>query len=241
MASPSPSGRPMHRGSAWLAISTSGTAAAISCANASRPASGSCSSPAWRKAPSTNSSCWPPMAACCRSRPIRSASITSCRRRPARASTVCPATSGRTTTGWPTARRGRRSRRRSRPTRFTSAHGGARTTTRSSAMTSSAISWCPTPATWASPISNACRSRSIPSPAHGATSRSACSPPPAATAARRISRASSTRRTRPVSASSSTGCRRTFPATFMASPTSTAPRSTSTPTRASASIATGTR
>ena len=51
------SGRPTPRGSASSAISTSGTAAAIPCASASRPASGSSSSPAWPRARSTSSSC----------------------------------------------------------------------------------------------------------------------------------------------------------------------------------------
>ena len=96
-------------------------------------------------------------------------------------------------------------------------------------------------ATWASPMSSACRSPSIRSPAPGATSRSASSRRPAASARRRASPASSTAATRPASASSSTGCRRISRPTRTGSPASTAPRSTSTRIRASASTATGTR
>ncbi len=62
--------------------------------------------------------------------------------------------------------------------------------------------------TWASPISSACRSPSIRSPAPGAISRSGCSRRPAASARRKASPASSTAATRRGSASSSTGCRR---------------------------------
>ena len=80
---------------------------------------------------STSSSCSPPTAACCRSRPIRSASSTRCRRPPPRASTACRATNGPTPTGWPTPQAARRSTRRCRSTRSISAHGGARTATRS--------------------------------------------------------------------------------------------------------------
>ena len=49
-------------------------------------------------------------------------------------------------------------------------------------MTSWPSGWCPTPSTWASPISSCCRSTSTRSTAPGATSRSACSRRPAATA-----------------------------------------------------------
>ena len=64
---------------------------------------------------------------------------------------------------------------------------------------------------------------------------------PRASAPRTTSATSSTRCTRPASASSSTGSRPTSPRTPGRSPASTAPRSTSTPTRAAASSRTGAR
>ena len=131
---------------------------------------------------------------------------------------------------------------RSRSTRCISARGGARTATRFLDYDELADELIPyvkdhglhphrVPAGLAS----------IRSPARGAISRSASSRRPAASARRRRSPASSTAATRPASASSSTGCRRISRPTRTASPASTAPRSTSTRTRASASTRTGTR
>ena len=111
-----------------------------------------------------------------------SASSRSIRPPPPRASSACRATNGATPTGWSPAASARRSARRCRSTRCISARGGAGTATASSATTSSPTSSSPTRRTWASPISSACRSPSIPSTAHGAISRSASSRRPAASA-----------------------------------------------------------
>ena len=83
--------------------------------------------------------------------------------------------------------------------------------------------------------------RSIRSTAPGAISRSACSRRPAGMGPPRRSRASSTAAIRRASASCSTGCRATSRPIRTASAISTAPTSTSTPTRAWASTSTGTR
>ena len=80
-----------------------------------------------------------------------------------------------------------RSRRRCRSTRSISARGGARTAANGSPIASWPSSCRPMPATWASPISNSCRSASIRSTAPGAISRPASLRRPAASARRRIS------------------------------------------------------
>ena len=72
---------------------------------------------------------------------------------------------------------------------------------------------------------------SIRSTAHGAISRPACSRRPAGSARRRISSRWSTPATAPASACCSTGCPAISPTIRTASPSSTAPRSTSTPIR----------
>ena len=197
--------------------------------------------PGVAKAPSTSSSCWLPMAACCRSRPIRSAFITSCRRRPARASR-------------PAALRMVRPRLDGEP------QGAAGARRAIAAYEVHLGSWRRKEDNAPLSYDELGRPAGLLRPRHGlhpyrmhaglGVSLLRFLGLPADRPVRpdqplrqpggfcRLRRQGATK---PASASSSTGCRRTFPATFMASPASTAPRSTSTRTRASAFIATGTR
>ncbi len=82
------SGRRTRGASRWSAPSTTGTAAAIRCATASRPASGRCSSRASGRARSTSSRSSGRTASCCRSRPTRSRGSPSCGPRPPRSSPI---------------------------------------------------------------------------------------------------------------------------------------------------------
>ena len=95
-----------------------------------------------------------------------------------------------------------------------------------------ATAWPTTSTTWATPTSSCCRSAEHPFDGSWGYQTSATSPRPAASARRRTSCTWSTRCTSAASASSSTGCRPTSRATSTAWAISTAPISTSTPTRA---------
>ena len=93
----------------------------------------------------------------------------------------------------------------------------------------------------ASPISNSCRSASIRSTAHGAISRPACTRRPAGSARRRTFPRWSMPAIAKASACCSTGCPGISPTIRTGSAISTAPRSTSTPTRCRAATSTGAR
>ena len=234
------SGRRMRSASASSAISISGTAAAMPCACAAT-AIGKSSCRARAPATNTNTRSSRATARCCRSNPIRSAFAAEMRpvdrlgRR--RSSASCRARRRRATTST-------RSTRRCRSTRCISARGGARASTASRWLTYRELAE-QLPAYAADmgfthvellPVIGASVRRLLGLSAD----RAVCADQPLRLAGgfRRAGRRAATK---PGSACCSTGCRAISPTIRTASRISTAPRSTSTPTRARAAISTGAR
>ena len=239
-ASPSRCSRPMPGASAWSATSTSGTAAATPCACAATASGKSSSRRQGRRQLQIRDHR--------RRRPAAAAEVRSGRLR-RRGAAARPPRSSSTSTPSPRPRAARRaaSTRSSAPISIYEVHlgswrrqpeeGDRWLTYRELAERAAGLRR----ATWASPMSNSCRSPSIRSTARGAISRPACSRRPAASARRRISPRWSTPAIAPASPCSSTGCRAISPTIRTGSASSTAPRSTSTPIRSRAGISTGTR
>ena len=243
-ASISPSGRRTPGASRWSATSTTGTAAAIRCASASTPASGRSSFPTSARATLYKYEIIGARrrAAAAEGRPLR-LRAPSCGRRPPRSSrrrsTIDWSDDG-ASRAWAQGRPA--PRRRCRSTRCISAPGSARDD-----GTLPDLGRARRPADplcrrdWASPISSSCRSPSIRSIRPGATSRPASTRrrarfgDPARLRALRRRRPPRRHRRHPRLGAGAFPDRRARPGAA-----STAPRSTSTPIRARASIPTGT-